>query len=320
MGRGLQPRLGAFTLAFCLAFLPPYAVAWNIPGHMLSGSIAYQILRAESPATIAKVRAIVEKHPWIDGRWKARLEEIPPGQRDEILFMLASHWADDIRSGPDRAQHRPTWHYINFPFKPDGQPANVQSKRPQAVNILTALVENERIVKTDTNPARRAIALTWLFHLVGDVHQPLHSAQLFTTEYPNGDRGGNLICVRSTSAGKPIALHSLWDGLITSSRDYGQIKNTATALRNREGFTRNQLQELDSAGFEAWAKESFEIATTIAYRHGEPPGTPKGSAKDCRDVADAKTLPDGYARTVGHIADRRIMLAGYRLADLLKRL
>jgi hypothetical protein len=38
----------------------------------------------------------------------------------------------------------------------------------------------------------------WLFHLVGDIHQPLHTVQLFTREYPNGDRGGNEICVRVT--------------------------------------------------------------------------------------------------------------------------
>jgi S1/P1 Nuclease len=49
---------------------------------------------------------------------------------------------------------------------------------------------------------RKAIALAWLFHLVGDIHQPLHTAQLFTTEYPQGDRGGNEICVRVTQAGQ----------------------------------------------------------------------------------------------------------------------
>ena len=36
------------------------AVAWNVSGHMLSGSIAYHILRAESPDIIAAVQAILE--------------------------------------------------------------------------------------------------------------------------------------------------------------------------------------------------------------------------------------------------------------------
>jgi len=128
--------------------------------------------------------------------------------RDEMLFMLAPRWADDIRSR-DKAQHRALWHYVNFPFKPDTQPSSVQTNSPQAVNILTALAENERIVKTEPDPIQKAIALTWLFHLVGDIHQPLHSVQIFTTDFPNGDRGGNLICVRPSETGKPLELHRL---------------------------------------------------------------------------------------------------------------
>jgi len=32
--------------------------------------------------------------------------------------------------------------------------------------------------------------LTWLFHLIGDIHQPLHSTALFSTKlFPEGDRG-----------------------------------------------------------------------------------------------------------------------------------
>jgi hypothetical protein len=77
--------------------------------------------------------------------------------------------------------------------------------------------------------------------------------------------------------------------------------------------------ELQNKGFEGWAKESFEIAVEIAYRNGTAPGTPKRSAKECREVSLAKVLPAGYSRAARHIGDRRIMLAGFRFADLLKR-
>ena len=130
--------------------------------------------------------------------------------------MQASRWADDVRS-QGKAQNRPSWHYINLPFKPDGQPANVQIREPDPLNILTALAENENVVKNENDSERKAIALTWLFHLVGDIHQPLHTAQLFTVDYANGDRGGNEICVRVTQAGQPTDLHRFWDGVITSS-------------------------------------------------------------------------------------------------------
>jgi S1/P1 Nuclease len=65
-----------------------------------------------------------------------------------------------------------------FPFKPEGQPLTVQIREPEPVNILTALAENERIVTGENNAERRAIALAWLFHLVGDIHEPLHTTQL----------------------------------------------------------------------------------------------------------------------------------------------
>jgi hypothetical protein len=45
------------------------------------------------------------------------------------------------------------------------------------------MAENERVIKNENDPERKAIALAWLFHLVGDIHQPLHAVQLFTVDY-----------------------------------------------------------------------------------------------------------------------------------------
>jgi hypothetical protein len=53
------------------------ALSWNIPGHMLSGTIAYQILRQESPTTIPAVRSVLDKNPWYETRWKVQLEKFP---------------------------------------------------------------------------------------------------------------------------------------------------------------------------------------------------------------------------------------------------
>ena len=97
------------------------AVAWNIPGHMLSAAIAYQVLQQENPQTIEKVKAVLEKHPWYGNQWQARVQEVPVADHGLVLFMQAARWADDIRI-QDRAQNRPLWHYINFPFKPEEAP------------------------------------------------------------------------------------------------------------------------------------------------------------------------------------------------------
>ena len=300
-----------FFILLSAAPLPGYA--WNIPGHMLSGAITYQIVSSESPATIATIKAILQKHPWYETHWKEQLDKLPDSERDEMFFMLAPRWSDDIRTR-DRTQHRGPWHYINWPFKPQ----SVETKPAQEVNILTALAENERIGRTTSDPEKKAIALTWLFHLVGDIHQPLHSTQVFTRDYPAGDRGGNEICVRGKQDGRPLDLHRFWDGVITSNNNVGRLRNVATELLGK--FSKTDLVELASTKPEAWAKESFQIATRIAYQNGALIGTPKAGRKDCREISEAAVLPAGYVSIARRIADRRIMLAGYRLADLLKRL
>jgi hypothetical protein len=94
-----------------------------------------------------------------------------------------------------------------------------------------------------------------------------------------------------------------------------QFRNEATALRSRHEFQRGQLTELASTGFESWAKESFEIAAKIAYRNGGLIGNPRDGNKDCTTVAAAAVLPPGYVVSASRIADRRLILAGYRLAD-----
>ena len=113
-------------------------------------------------------------------------------------------------------------------------------------------------------------------------------------------------------------LHRFWDGVITSSQNLTRLRNEATALRNRQEFQRSQLTELASTDFESWAKESFEIAAKIAYRNGGRIGIPKGGTVDCAMIAAAPVLPVGYVVSASWIADRRMILAGYRLADLLR--
>jgi hypothetical protein len=121
-------------------------------------------------------------------------------------------------------------------------------------------------------------------------------------------------------AGQPMDLHRFWDGVITSSSNTTRLRNEATALRTRQEFQRSQLTELANVDFELWAKESFEIATKIAYRNTGRIGIPKFGAMDCTMVAMAPVLPAGYVVSASRIADRRMILAGYRLADLLIRL
>jgi hypothetical protein len=107
------------------------------------------------------VKAVLEKHPWYANQWQARLQDVPVADHGLVLFMQAARWADELRV-TDRQYHRAPWHYINWPFKPEGQPASVQVRAPDPVNILTALAENERVMTRETDPDRKTVATAWL--------------------------------------------------------------------------------------------------------------------------------------------------------------
>jgi hypothetical protein len=102
------------------------AQAWSATGHMISGAIAYRILEAESPETLAKVVALLNQHPDYKRRWvrQVNADFVSKDQRDLYLFMLVTRWTDDIRR--KRADDHRAWHFINFPYKPDDQPKDRQ--------------------------------------------------------------------------------------------------------------------------------------------------------------------------------------------------
>src|SRR4030095_1194499 len=114
--------------------------------------------------TVSVIKTSLEKHPWYADRWRDDVEKTPEPQR-EMLFMLAARWADDIRMQA-KLQREVKWHYINFPFKPGGETEDIKPLPPDPDNILSALEENRRIVKSQVSENQRAIALAWLFHLV----------------------------------------------------------------------------------------------------------------------------------------------------------
>ena len=153
-------RLAIAVILSAVPAVPLQVAACNAPTHMVTGSIAYRILENESPRTLSIIKTLLEKHPWYADRWRDNLEKLPESQRGEMLFMLAARWADDIRMQA-KLQREVKWHYINFPFKPTGEPEDIKPLAPHPDNILSALAENRRIVKSQVSADKRAIALAW---------------------------------------------------------------------------------------------------------------------------------------------------------------
>lgn len=286
------------------------ALAWNKAGHMVSASIAYQDLRTDHAAVVVEVVKILEQHPDFKQYWEPQLSGLSEPEKSQRLFMLAARWPDDIRG---KSEDRPTWHYVGFPYVLSGASSSVAPKEPATVNLLTAYSNNQRLVADQTIPlAQKAVALCWLFHLTGDSHQPLHAVSMYSDSFPTGDRGGNSQYVRLPGGTRAVNLHSLWDGLILGSEKVSDVTNTATELRSR--YKRTDLVNIDIDDPQKWTKEeSLALAKRYAYLNGNL----KTAAKDSKDMPDA---PDDYARNAKSVAEKQIVLSGYRLADKLTRL
>lgn len=53
----------------------------------------------------------------------------------------------------------------------------------------------------------------YLLHLVGDIHQPLHSTNYFNETFKNGDLGGNLIKITLLNGTTNFNLHAYFDAI-----------------------------------------------------------------------------------------------------------
>ncbi|MDB5324605.1 MAG: hypothetical protein JWM57_174 [Phycisphaerales bacterium] len=292
------------AIVFALLFSSSRVCAWSAAGHTVVGAIAYDVMKKEHPAELAKVLATLHEHPTYDTLSKK--VDASAENFDRALFMAAARWPDDVRYAKGGYSH-PDWHYVDFPIIAKGE--NLKGKPPEPVNALTALAKQTDVLSAKWSvPKDKAIAICWIAHLVGDLHQPLHCCSLYTTALPDGDRGGNSTYVR-VGTKRTIPLHKFWDELLGSSAKYQDNANTATELRLRPAFTRDKLPELKKhATPNDWALESFEVASATAYING----TLKGGQEK-----NGVVLPDGYTKDAKSAAERRAILAGYRLADTL---
>jgi hypothetical protein len=302
---------GVLTLA---ALLP--ARAWDPTGHMLVAQIAYDQL---TPAAKAGVDAALARFNAKDTPHDAPYDPI-----------TIACWMDDIRARqtPEFKQY-PPWHYVDLPFTADGMPVPDPSTGP---NVILGLDTVEDILSgRTTNPAiDRDQAFVMLEHLVGDIHQPLH------TTGRNDDAGGNKVKVANLK--DPLAdlifskggnLHFFWDSSYRRVARNGYatvlyemplydrarpvaghaafeptIRTEATALE-KEYPPAIVTEQGDAL---SWAKESHALGFDFAY--GKLPAT---------TGTKPVTLPADYIEGARVIAEKRIALAGYRLGALLNQ-
>ena len=298
-------KLCAMTVAISL--LPWPAFAWNATGHKTVAVIAFKSMK---PATRDRVVDLLLKHKNISGLDSATSDE------DKLnVFLGAAIFPDEIRSSTneDHSLNRPTHHFVNFSIF--GTPANRLDPRISAPNphgednILKSYNDNMNEV-TDTSAPDdvRAVALSWMIHQVGDVHQPLHTSARFSPTFPRGDQGGNGVSFPNPR-GLGKNLHAYWDDLLdVSPSKPGDPIERADAILSALPRAALAADLAFSSRIEGWAQASFELAKSTSY------------ASLDANTKQFTSVPGGYEEAAMKVMKKNIALAGYRLADQLEEI
>jgi nuclease S1 len=262
-----RTRWGSW-LAVVLGFLgsTSAALAWGPQGHRVVARIAQVNLK---PAARAQVDALL-------------------GPLDSMA--AESSWADDTRV--DFPETGP-WHYIDIPL--DANSIDMTHDCPQGNCVIGQIEKYEGVLKdSHASEANRRLALRFLIHFVGDLHQPLHCED-------NNDKGGNMVQVNFF--GQPSNLHSVWDsGILGHIQPYGN--RLAELLSSR--ITPAEKARWVKGSLEDWAMESHQMARNVAYKDlsaGSPPD-----------------LGQAYVDAATPGVEEQLEKAGIRLADILNQI
>lgn len=218
-----------------------------------------------------------------------------------------ANWADDYLVGNNQTSF---WHYVNIP--PDARNYDRDRDCPRQPGVAVGgrgdiwrdcIVDRiryneERLADGVLDHADRAIALKFLVHFVGDLHQPFHASAI--------ERGGNGIQVRvfgsDTCGGPPgrptpCNLHSVWDTQLIARR---QLSDRAYVSRLERVIAEKRLRTRPLGTAVEWAMESLALSNVARLPQ--------------RGDAD-----EAYYQRYIETVDERMALAGVRLAALLDR-
>lgn len=103
------------------------------------------------------------------------------------------------------------WHFVDTPYVTDATIPVINYTESAMTSVITCYQARSALKANILNlTAERALFARYLVHLVGDIHQPLHSVALYNHTYPKGDAGGNLLKLKLLN-GTVSNFHSFWD-------------------------------------------------------------------------------------------------------------
>ncbi len=306
----VRATLPTLLLAATL-FVPDMARAFGDEGHEVVALVARSQMTPKAAAEADRLLALDK------GAFKMR-----DGGMTSDSWQRQATWADYYRTSqtttgalPNQI-HTYAWHFVDvelqggsleaacfgFPKPAAGLPA---SSGPDPDCVVNKIEQFAVELSNESTPdAEKLLALKFLMHFVGDLHQPLHATD-------NLDRGGNN--ESATAFGSTAALHSHWD--TTFVEQIGATGGTpnldpqavANALRKPSAI--ETAQWLGAANPREWALESYALAQNYVYGPLPVPTVTNGKT--------VYTLPAPYTKNATSVTADQLLRAGYRLAAVL---
>ncbi len=292
--------ISALAGAVCAAALclpcAPVAFAWGDEGHEVVGLIADHYLE---PAVRRQVQALLA------------------GDESGLTSRDIAHeatWADKYRdSDRDSAKVRYTqtrsWHFVDLELagadvrracfgQPELKPGTAASEGPAQDCVIDKIDEfTAELENPGAGEHERRLALQFVLHFVGDVHQPLHASD-------DHDQGGNRKIVSAPGIAENN-LHHDWDTEFIARLG----KDAADIAARLIGRISEAERARWSAGTPAeWALETYDVAKSHAYGLLPP-----------ADSSNRYALSDAYVADAIAVTAEQLSKAGVRLAFVLNK-
>ena len=241
------------TFLLTLIILPAKTFAWGKQGHALVAEVAFNYMNKNTKMEVLK---------YLDG----------------MTIEDAANWMDNVKSDHSFDFMKP-YHYVNFE-KGD----NVVET--EGDNIIFQLNTTIKELQNKKNLSKEEIntKIKILFHLMGDLHQPLHVGY-------GEDKGGNTMQINYS--GKGTNLHSFWDSGIIKSKGI-----TLQDCLNSNEFCFFKLRKIKKINVIKWSSESRILLDQI-YNTG------------------GNKINDEYVNRNAALIETQILKAGIRLAGVL---
>lgn len=218
----------AFLKTFFVAaalLIVQQAFCWGLTGHRTIGEIAQQHLSKKAKKELKKLIG-----------------------RETLAWW--SNWPDFIKSD-STWRHASPWHYVDLPGHMEKEKFIEDLKKLPGKNLYTQIPAMIAEMKDKSlSLEQRGIALYFLIHFVGDLHQPLHVGR-------EEDEGGNKIVVYWFD--KKTNLHSLWDTMLIEFQQYSYTEY-AKLLNIAEP---EQVKTWQSGSLDDWFYESHVLSDSI---------------------------------------------------------